>query len=140
MTSIQGQVAVRMGPVRLNFGGTAQVIERDEAAKRLVLHATGAEAKGRGQASMDITATLSRTGQGTKVAVAQDLQLSGAAAQYGRGMISDVTSVLTRDFSARMQDPGSSGRSGVSRPSRSPRPRPPRRMVSPRPAGPLSWR
>lgn len=100
----QGQVAVRMGPVRLNFGGTAQVIERDEAAKRLVLHATGAEAKGRGQASMDITATLSRTGQGTKVAVAQDLQLSGAAAQYGRGMISDVTSVLMRDFSARMQD------------------------------------
>ena len=100
----QGQVAVRMGPVRLNFGGTAQIIERDDAAKRLVLHATGAEAKGRGQASMDITATLSRTGRGTKVAVAQDLQLSGAAAQYGRGMISDVTSVLMRDFSARMQD------------------------------------
>ncbi len=100
----QGQVAVRMGPVRLNFGGTAQITERDEAAKRLVVHATGAEAKGRGQASMDITATLSRTGRGTKVAVAQDLQLSGAAAQYGRGMISDVTSVLMRDFSARMQD------------------------------------
>jgi uncharacterized protein len=38
------------------------------------------------------------------VTVAQDLQLSGAAAQYGRGMISDVTSVLMRDFSARMQD------------------------------------
>jgi hypothetical protein len=53
---------------------------------------------------MDITATLTRAGQGTKVAVAQDLQLSGAAAQYGRGMISDVTSVLMRDFSARMQD------------------------------------
>ena len=100
----QGQVAVRMGPVRLNFGGTAQVTERDEAAKRLVLHATGAEAKGRGQATMDITATLSRNGPGTKVTVAQDLQLSGAAAQYGRGMISDVTSVLMRDFSARMQD------------------------------------
>ena len=100
----QGQVAVRMGPVRLNFGGTAQITERDEAAKRLVVHATGAEAKGRGQASMDITATLSRTGRGTEVAVEQDLQLSGAAAQYGRGMISDVTSVLMRDFSANMQD------------------------------------
>lgn len=100
----QGRVAVRMGPVRLNFGGTAQITDRDEAAKRLVVHATGAEAKGRGQASMDITATLTRAGQGTKVAVAQDLQLSGAAAQYGRGMISDVTSVLMRDFSARMRD------------------------------------
>lgn len=100
----QGRVAVRMGPVRLNFGGTAQITDRDEAARRLVVHATGAEAKGRGQASMDITATLTRAGQGTNVAVAQDLQLSGAAAQYGRGMISDVTSVLMRDFSARMQD------------------------------------
>jgi uncharacterized protein len=51
-----------------------------------------------------VTATLTRSGRGTKVGVAQDLQLSGAAAQYGRGMISDVTSVLMRDFSANMQD------------------------------------
>jgi uncharacterized protein len=100
----KGGVAVRMGPVRLNFDGTAEITERDEAAKRLVVHAAGADAKGRGQASMDVTATLTRSGQGTKVGVLQDLQLSGAAAQYGRGMISDVTSVLMRDFSANMQD------------------------------------
>jgi carbon monoxide dehydrogenase subunit G len=99
-----GRVAVRMGPVRLQFGGTAEITERDEAAKRIVVNAAGAEEKGRGQASMVVTATLSRAGQGTKVAVTQDLQLSGAAAQYGRGMISDVTSVLMRDFSANMQD------------------------------------
>jgi uncharacterized protein len=100
----RGGVAVRMGPVRLNFDGTAEITERDEAAKRLVVHAAGADAKGRGQASMDVTATLTRSGRGTKVGVLQDLQLSGAAAQYGRGMISDVTSVLMRDFSANMQD------------------------------------
>ena len=100
----KGQVAVRMGPVRLQFAGTAEIAERDEAAKRLVLNAAGAEAKGRGQASMVVTATLARSGRGTKVSVTQDLQLSGAAAQYGRGMISDVTSVLMRDFAATMQD------------------------------------
>jgi carbon monoxide dehydrogenase subunit G len=100
----QGRVAVRMGPVRLQFGGTAEITERDEAAKRLVVHASGAEEKGRGQASMVVTATLARAGRGTKVGVSQDLQLSGAAAQYGRGMISDVTSVLMRDFSANMAD------------------------------------
>jgi carbon monoxide dehydrogenase subunit G len=100
----KGQVAVRMGPVRLQFAGTAEIAERDEAAKRLVLNAAGAEAKGRGQASMVVTATLVRSGRGTKVNVSQDLQLSGAAAQYGRGMISDVTSVLMRDFAATMQD------------------------------------
>jgi carbon monoxide dehydrogenase subunit G len=100
----KGQVAVRMGPVRMLFAGTAEIAERDEAAKRLVLNAAGAEAKGRGQASMVVTATLVRSGRGTKVNVTQDLQLSGAAAQYGRGMISDVTSVLMRDFAATMQD------------------------------------
>ena len=100
----KGTVAVRMGPVRLQFAGTADITERDEAAKRIVVNAAGAEEKGRGQASMVVTATLARAGQGTRVDVSQDLQLSGAAAQYGRGMISDVTAVLMRDFSANMQD------------------------------------
>jgi hypothetical protein len=100
----KGKVAIRMGPVRMQFAGTADITERDEAAKRVVVHAAGADEKGRGQAAMIVTATLTRAGRGTKVAVAQDLQLSGAAAQYGRGMISDVSSVLMRDFATNMQD------------------------------------
>jgi len=101
----KGKVAVRMGPVRLQFAGTADITERDEAAKRVVVHASGADEKGRGQASMVVTATLAQAGnRATKVGVTQDLQLSGAAAQYGRGMIGDVTAVLMRDFSANMQD------------------------------------
>jgi uncharacterized protein len=99
-----GRVAIRMGPVRLSFDGTAQVTERDEAAHRMVVDANGSEEKGRGQASMAITATLARAGRGTKVAVAQDLQLAGAAAQYGRGMISDVSSVLMQDFARNLQN------------------------------------
>jgi len=70
----------------------------------VVVNATGAEEKGRGQASMVVTATLAAAGRGTKVSVAQDLQLSGAAAQYGRGMISDVSAVLMRDFSVNLAD------------------------------------
>ena len=97
-----GQVAIRMGPVKLQFAGTAEITERDDAAKRIVVNATGADQRGRGQAAMVVSATLSQAGTGTKVAVSQDLQLSGAAAQYGRGMISDVTAVLMRDFSANM--------------------------------------
>jgi uncharacterized protein len=97
-----GRVAVRMGPVRLQFAGTAEITERDQAAHRLVAHAAGAEEKGRGQAAMVITATLQSAGRGTRIGVTQDLQLAGAAAQYGRGMISDVTAVLMRDFSANL--------------------------------------
>jgi carbon monoxide dehydrogenase subunit G len=99
-----GKVAIRMGPVKMQFGGTAEIKERDDAGKRIVVDAAGADERGRGQAAMLVTATLTPAGSGTKVSVVQDLQLSGAAAQYGRGMISDVTAVLMRDFATNMQD------------------------------------
>jgi uncharacterized protein len=100
----KGRVSIRMGPVRMSFTGTAEIKERDDAAKRIVVDAAGADEKGRGQAAMSVTARVVATGRGTRVQVAQDLQLSGAAAQYGRGMISDVTSVLMRDFAANMRN------------------------------------
>jgi carbon monoxide dehydrogenase subunit G len=98
-----GKVAIRMGPVKMAFAGNATITERDDAAKRMVIDAAGADEKGRGQASMLVTATLVAAGRGTKVSVNQDVQLSGAAAQYGRGMISDVTQVLMRQFATNMQ-------------------------------------
>jgi uncharacterized protein len=98
-----GKVAIRMGPVKLQFDGTAEIKERDDANQRIVVDAAGADEKGRGQAAMLVTAQLVPTSTGTRVQVEQDLQLSGAAAQYGRGMISDVTAVLMRDFAGNMQ-------------------------------------
>ena len=100
----EGRVAIRMGPVRMQFVGTADITERDNAARHIVVHASGADEKGRGQAAMIVGATLSAKGRGTKVAVTQDLQLSGAAAQYGRGMVADVSAIMIRDFSVTMQD------------------------------------
>jgi uncharacterized protein len=98
-----GKVAIRMGPVKMQFSGTAEIKERDEAGKRIVVDAAGADEKGRGQAAMLVTARLVTAGRGTRVEVDQDLQLSGAAAQYGRGMISDVNAVLMRDFATNLQ-------------------------------------
>jgi carbon monoxide dehydrogenase subunit G len=99
-----GQVHLRMGPVKLEFAGKAHVAERDQDAKRLVLDASGSDQKGRGNVEMKVTARLTEgSGGGTKVAVDQDLQISGAAAQYGRGMITDVSSVLMKQFANNMQ-------------------------------------
>jgi uncharacterized protein len=99
-----GKVGIRMGPVKLQFAGKANIVERDEDNKRLVLDASGADEKGRGQASMMVTASLVPSGRGTSVNLEQDVQLSGAAAQYGRGMISDVTAVLMQQFATNMQN------------------------------------
>jgi len=98
-----GTVGVRMGPVKLAFSGKAKILERDDSAKRMVIDAAGADQKGRGQAAMTITALLAPAGSGTRVSLDQDLQLSGAAAQYGRGMIQDVTTVLMGQFASNMQ-------------------------------------
>ena len=99
----EGNVAIRLGPVQMQFAGRAAVTERDEANKTIVLDATGADEKGRGQAAVGLTARLFPTATGTRVEVEQDLQLSGAAAQYGRGMVSDVSAVMLRDFATNMQ-------------------------------------
>jgi hypothetical protein len=99
-----GNVAIRVGPVKMEFAGKAAIKERDEAAHRIVIDASGADQKGRGQAAMLVTARLTAAGGSTKVVVDQDLQLSGAAAQYGRGMINDVNAVLLRDFSVNVQN------------------------------------
>ena len=100
----KGRVAIRMGPVRLQFAGDADIISRDEAAKRIVVEASGADEKGRGRAAMKVSAALSSKAGGTRVDVAQDLQISGAAAQYGRGMIADFSAIMMRDFAANMAD------------------------------------
>jgi uncharacterized protein len=99
----KGRVMVGLGPVKLRFNGVAHITERDAAAKRLVLDAQGADEKGRGQANLKLVAQLTPTTTGTKVDLDQDLDLSGAAAQYGRGMIADVTATLMGQFATNMQ-------------------------------------
>lgn len=98
-----GTVVIGVGPVKLNFAGEAIVKERDEANRRIVVDASGADVKGRGQAALKLNAVVSPSEVGTTVRVDQDLHLSGAAAQYGRGLVQDVTAVLLDDFASNMK-------------------------------------
>ena len=98
-----GGVVIGLGPVKLEFGGNAKILERNNDDHTIKIDAAGAEKKGRGQAQMMVDAGLASTGSGTKVKVAMDLNLSGAAAQYGRGLVSDVTAVLLKDFAGNAE-------------------------------------
>jgi carbon monoxide dehydrogenase subunit G len=100
----KGRVTIRMGPVSMRFAGDVEIVERDEANRRAVINAAGADERGRGQAAMVLTATLVKAGSATLVHIAQDLQISGAAAQYGRGMVADVTNVLVQQFSRNVAE------------------------------------
>jgi uncharacterized protein len=94
----KGKVNVKVGPVAMSFVGTVTLQERDDAAHRAVLKAEGRERSGRGAASAVVTSWLEDAEGGTKVSISTDLTISGAAAQYGRGMIPDVSKRLTREF------------------------------------------
>lgn len=98
-----GTVAINMGPVNLRFAGEAKVVNRDEESRTIEIDAAGTDQTGGDRASLDLTVKLKPHGGGTAMNVSQDIHLSGAAAQFGRGMISDVTQVLMVDFGKNMQ-------------------------------------
>jgi hypothetical protein len=82
----KGRIAVRLGPVALVFAGVVKLEEIDGASHKARLTAQGSDAKGRGGANATSSFRLEGVGTGTKVLVHTDLALSGAVAQYGRGV------------------------------------------------------
>jgi uncharacterized protein len=101
-TAFTGLVKVKLGPVVMSFKGNGRFVERDEAAHRVVLVASGQETKGAGAAQARVTAVLhsDRGGAATQVKVVADVDIAGRAAQFGRGMIADVNRRLVEQFAA----------------------------------------
>jgi carbon monoxide dehydrogenase subunit G len=94
----RGVVKVKVGPITANYKGVATFVERDEDARRVVLKADGRETRGQGNASALITAELVPAGASTQVKVTTDLTVSGKVAQFGRGVMADVSSKLMDQF------------------------------------------
>ncbi|MEV6896045.1 SRPBCC family protein [Amycolatopsis sp. NPDC051372] len=99
----RGAVKIKVGPVSAKYQGTARFVEKDADAHRAVLRAEGKDAGGQGNAAATVTATLTAQGSGTKVDVRTDLALSGRVAQFGRGVIADVTGKLLGQFVQRLE-------------------------------------
>jgi carbon monoxide dehydrogenase subunit G len=93
-----GVVKVRLGPISLQYRGSGRFIETDEAAHRTVIEATGTASGGQSTAAATVTATLAENGEGTAVALATDLTITGKPAQFGRGMIENVGGKIISQF------------------------------------------
>lgn len=93
-----GTVRVKMGPVTMTFAGQGRFVERDPQARRIVIEASGKDRKGGGTARATIRAALRDEGEVTGVGVHTDLVVTGRAAQFGRGMIADVSGRLLGQF------------------------------------------
>ena len=89
---------VKVGPITAQYKGTAKLAEVDEAARRLVIDASGRDTCGQGNAKATIVVTMVDDGDGTQVDVATDLSITGKVAQFGRGVLADVSSKLMGQF------------------------------------------
>lgn len=118
----KGKVNIKLGAVSLSYAGTVVMEERDEAGRRVVLRARGSETRGKGVASALVTSTMEPTEDGgTRIRISTDLSISGAVAQYGRGLIADVSQRLTGEFAECIRgqlsaEPGEAPPPVVSRP------------------------
>lgn len=99
----RGAVKIKVGPITTSYDGAIRFTELDELAHRAVLRAEGRETRGQGNVAAVITATMSPAGAGTKVVVATDLTISGKVAQFGRGVLADVSAKLLDQFAVNLE-------------------------------------
>ena len=93
-----GTVKVKLGPIALQYAGTGQFVERDDAAHRAVIEAKGKDKRGNGTAGATVTVQLAPAGEGTRIDVTTDLSVTGKPAQFGRGVMQDVSDKLLQQF------------------------------------------
>jgi carbon monoxide dehydrogenase subunit G len=126
----KAKLSVKLGPISLQFATDVTRTEADEQARRVTLAAKARELRGRGGASATIESSLAPSeagaGTGTRVTIVTDLSLQGAVAQYGRGVVADVSNQLTKRFAECIASqlaeapPAAGGDGGPSQPTAPP--------------------
>jgi carbon monoxide dehydrogenase subunit G len=107
-----GTVKVKVGPIQVTYKGQAKFVEKDDAAHRVVIEASGKEARGSGTAAATVTANLTAAGSQTKAHVVTDLNITGRPAQFGRGVMADVGAKLIGQFADCLADELGGGAAG----------------------------
>ena len=97
-STFTGTVKVKLGPISLLYKGSGEFLEADEAARRVVIKASGKDARGNGTAAATVTLSLRADGDGTAGSVHTELSVTGKPAQFGRGMISEVGGKILESF------------------------------------------
>jgi carbon monoxide dehydrogenase subunit G len=93
-----GTMAIKIGPITSRYRGTVRILEADATSRRAVLRAQAKDQRGQGTAAATITSTMEEVDGGTRVRVETDMQVSGPAAQFGRGVMQDVSAKLMGRF------------------------------------------
>lgn len=96
--SFKGTAKVKLGPIALVYSGSGEITERDDSAHRMLVVAKGKDKRGNGTAGATVTLTMAEAGGATDVEVVTDLAITGKPAQFGRGVMQDVSDKLLGQF------------------------------------------
>jgi len=99
----RGIVKIKVGPITAQYKGQAVMVIKDDENHRAELEATGRDTRGAGNATAMIVAQLTAKGDVTHVSVLTDLSVTGKVAQFGRGVLADVSAKLLGQFVANLE-------------------------------------
>jgi carbon monoxide dehydrogenase subunit G len=99
-TTFKGKVKIKVGPITVAYNGTARIVERDDSAHSAVLEAEGRETTGPGSARAKATMSVVAEGSGSTVKIVTDYNVAGRVAQFGRGVMEDVSRRLVGEMAA----------------------------------------
>ena len=102
-TTFRGKVKVKVGPITVAYSGTARISARDEAARTATLTAEGRETTGPGSAQASATMRVQTAGEGSMVEIITEYQVRGRVANFGRGVMEDVSKRLIKDMASCIQ-------------------------------------
>jgi uncharacterized protein len=106
---IKGRIKVKLGPISMTYAGTARFTERNRDAGVVILEASGKETRGSGTAAATIRSELHGDGNQTEVTVHTSLNVTGKPAQFGRGVMADVSAKLIGVFASNLANMLASG-------------------------------
>jgi uncharacterized protein len=99
-TTFKGKVKVKVGPITVAYSGTARIADRDDAAHTATLEAEGRETTGQGSARAKAHMAVAADGAGSMVRITTDYSVAGRVAQFGRGVMEDVSRRIVNDMAA----------------------------------------
>jgi uncharacterized protein len=144
-STFKGRVKVKVGPITVAYNGTARISERDEAKRSATLSAEGRETTGPGSARATATMQVETAGEGSLIRISTDYHVAGRVAQFGRGVMEDVSKRLINEMASCIQanlkadEPaGDDAGAAVERTSSSGEPRNPPARVTAKPVSALS--
>jgi len=99
-TTFKGKVKIKVGPITVAYNGTARIVDRDENAHSATLEAEGRETTGPGSARAKALMSVVAEGSGSVVKIVTDYNVAGRVAQFGRGVMEDVSRRLVGEMAA----------------------------------------